>query len=80
MFSDADELAAACGMFISPAKPSSAAAAMGGAAAAAANKPRKLFLEDEAKGLLDGSGMEHMLHADLHPAPELSPSLWVRAM
>ena len=60
---DADELAAACGMFISPAKTAGAAAA--------ANKPRKLFVEEAARPLPAGK------LADL-PA-DLSPALWVQA-
>lgn len=58
---DADELAAACGMFVSPAK--------GGAGGAPVNKPRKLFLEEEAK-----AGGERPALGD--PLP---PSMWVQA-
>ncbi|PRW59962.1 white-brown complex 30 [Chlorella sorokiniana] len=53
---DADELAAACGMFISPAKTAGAAAA--------ANKPRKLFAEEAARPLPAGKLAD--LPADLH--------------
>jgi hypothetical protein len=69
MFSpDADDLAAACGMFISPAKTSHAVAA--------GNKPRKLFLEDAAKPV--GSLERPALGMGNLPA-DLSPALWVQA-
>ncbi|KAL4458313.1 hypothetical protein ABPG75_013178 [Micractinium tetrahymenae] len=63
-----DELAAACGMFISPAKPVSANGA------GANNKPRKLFLEEEA----GRAGGHPSLLGGMAPA-ELSPALWVQA-
>lgn len=59
---DAEELAAACGMFVSPAKNAQGTAP--------ANKPRKLFLEEEAKA---GSAGRPALPA------ELSPAMWVQA-
>lgn len=65
MCADADELAAACGMFISPAKPAAAAGAIN-------NKPRKLFSEEEA-----GSAGRQPLLGGM--AAELSPALWVQA-
>lgn len=74
---DADELAAACGMFISPAK-----APQG---SGATNKPRKLFLE-EAEGkptsrlAAASTGRPSLPDSQLGDLPGgLSPSLWVQA-
>jgi hypothetical protein len=62
---DADELAAACGMFISPAKV--------GHTSGAANKPRKLFLEESVGRPTDDRGGLGDLHA------QLSPAMWIPA-
>lgn len=62
-FAGNDELAAACGMFISPAKTAGAAAA--------AHKPRKLFAEEAARPVPAGKMAD--VPADLFPA------LWVQA-
>lgn len=67
-FAGNDELAAACGMFISPAKTTT------GAGAGANNKPRKLFLEEEAGR---AAGRPALL-GGMVPV-ELSPALWVQA-
>lgn len=69
---DADELAAACGMFVSPAKAANAHAA--------ANKPRKLFLDEEAgKGAEGGRPSLCDPQLALLPAELQSPALWVQA-
>lgn len=60
---DGDDLAAACGMFVSPAK--------GGAGGAPVNKPRKLFLEEEAA---KAGGERPAALGDALP-----PALWVQA-